>query len=523
MFSVRGKWFSAAPNLGLWLTLVASLLVFSYLQTAPTFADPDSFYHVKLTTMMRDQGLVREFPWTQSSLYRELFIDHHLGYHLLLMPFVSALPNDLVGAKLATVIFASLSVLAAAWVMRRWRVPWWGVGVVLMLTCGPLLFRLSLVKAPSVGIGAAILGYYLITERKVGWLLLWSWFFSWLYSAWPLLMVMALVYVSVEAAGDWQYGWRAALGRLRQRSNLVLLGAVAGGSVLGLVFNPYFPVNLFYLKQLFTMALVSYHEFIGVGAEWYPYGLATLPADIAYLLLTWLLATMVGVATLRRQTTLSRTTWVLAVVFLLYTLKARRQVEYLTPWLVMSAGLALRDAVPNWSLAVLRQRFTIFRSWLPVWLKGNFVLGFVALYLAVLVPWGLWRGIARTHGELRGGLPITNLAPAATWLKANSPPRSIVFQSDWGSFPELFYYNTHNYYLTGLDQTFMYEYDRGKFWQWVDTTQAKRHDVYDVAKGTFGASYLLLERQYPAMLTWINRDDRFRKVYEDGEAIIYQL
>jgi len=47
--------------------------------------------------------------------------------------------------------------------------------------------------------------------------------------------------------------------------------------------------------------------------------------------------------------------------------------------------------------------------------------------------------------------------------------------------------------------------------------------VYDVAKGTFDASYLLLERQYPAMLTWINRDDRFSRVYEDGEVIIYAL
>lgn len=519
------KWIreASASRLSLWLTFAVSLVMFAWFQAAPALADPDGFYHVRLTTMLRDQGVVREFPWTQSSLYKDIFIDHHLGYHLLLMPFVSVLPNELVGAKVGTAVFAALTVLAAAWVMRRWRVPWWGIGVLLLLTAGPFNFRLSLVRAPSIGVGAAIIGYYLITERKLGWLFLWSWFFAWLYSAWPLLIVMALVSAAVESAGKLKQGWRAALAHAFHKSNWLLLGAVLGGSAAGLLSSPYFPTNLLYLKQLFTMALVSYHKFIGIGAEWYPYGATDLPADIAYPLLAWLGATAVAIAGLRRQGALSRTTWVMAAVFLLYTLRARRQVEYLTPWLVMSAGLILRDSVSVWSLAELRKRWGVFHSWLPEWLKGKFVLGFIAVYLAILVPWGLWRGVSRTYYEIRGSIPITHMAPAAVWLEKNTPPRSIVFQTDWGSFPELFFYNTHNYYLTGLDQTFMYEYNRDHFWQWVNVTTGKRHDVYEVARNTFGAAYLLLEKQYPDMLVWVNRDERFHRVYEDGAVIIYSL
>lgn len=517
-------WWRAHTWAQLALVLLAAAAVFTYLEAQPSFADPDSFYHIRLTTMLRDHGLLREFPWTQSSLYRNLFIDHHFGYHLLLLPFVSLFSSEFFGAKVATVLFASLTIALAALVMRRWRVPWWGLGALLLLTAGPFLFRLSQVKAPSVGVGVAIVGYYLIVERKIGWLFWWAWFFTWLYSAWPLLLVMAFVYVGVEALSELPRGLAAAWRCLTSRRNLALVGVIAAGCAVGLVTNPYFPVNLVYLQQLFTMALVAYNKFIGVGAEWYPYNPFELAAAISYPLLVWLLATIVAVSTVRRQTLASRTTWALALIFLAYTLRARRQVEYLVPWLVLSSGLSLRDAWSMWSRQAVVARWRTFASWLPQPVRSRFVLGFLALYFALFVPAGLARGVWGAKQEvLAEGNSYTYLKGAAEWLKANAPPRAVVFQSDWGTFPELFYHNTQQYYLTGLDQTFMYEYNRDHFWQWVDTTTGKRHDVYHVAHDTFGASYVLVERLNFGLLAWVHRDPRFRRVYEDSEAFIFQL
>jgi len=547
------RYLVARPALGLVLVFLVALAVFSYLQPPGRLADPDSFYHVGLTTLLRDGGVLREFPWTQSSLYRQIFIDHHWGYHLLLLPFVSLLPG-LSGLQLATTVFAALTITACAWCLMKWRVPWWGAGVVLLLTAGPLLFRLSLGKAPALGVGVAVLGYYLITARKYGWLFWWSWFFTWLYSAWPLLLVMAVVYVAVESMSNdeskynqldkfsifnFQFllnqpnlkiknyslkivSWLTVfIKKFLAQQNLYLFGVIIAGYAAGLIINPYFPTNLLYLKQLFAMALVAYRKFIGVGGEWYPYGPAELAANLAYPILIWLLATVAAALTWSRQSVLSRTTWVLAVVFLLYTLRARRQVEYLTPWLVLSIGLMVRDA---WDKRVnLGELWQEFCSWLPWWLSGRLVLGFLGVYLLLLVPWGLWRGVASAREGLATGFQFSRLASASTWLKQNTPSGSIVFQNDWGGFPILFYHNTHNYYLTGLDQTFMYEYDRDHYWQWVGVTTALRHDVYEVARNTFQTSYVLLDKQYPAMLTWINRDDRIRKVYEDSEAIIFKL
>ncbi|MBI5466345.1 MAG: hypothetical protein HY974_03590, partial [Candidatus Kerfeldbacteria bacterium] len=267
--------------------------------------------------------------------------------------------------------------------------------------------------------------------------------------------------------------------------------------------------------------LVAYRKFISVGGEWYPYSPTELAANLAYPILIWLLATVAAVATRKQQTNLSRATWLMTVIFLFYTLRARRQVEYLTPWLILSSGLILRDA---WDRIVsVKKLWSDFISWLPSWLAGRFVLGFLGLYLAVLVPWGLWRGVQSARAGLGQGLPFAKLQGAAQWLKGNTPSRSIVFQTNWGSFPALLYHNAHNYYLTGLDQTFTYEYNRDHYWQWVDTTKGKRPDVFEVARGAFGASYVLLEKTYPAMLYWLNRDSRFRKMYEDKEAIIFSM
>lgn len=503
------------------LVFVVCLLVFWYLQPPQVLADPDSWYHVRLTTLMRDYGLVRDFPWTQASLYRDIFIDHHLLYHVLLLPFVGLASHDLAGGQLATVIFASLSTMTVLWCLWRWRAPYWAAAALLLLTSAPFLFRLSLLKAPSLAVGVAVVAYYLVTSRKLGWIFWWSWFYVWFYSAWPLMVIVATLFVLVDSLSKIQEGWRVVVKRLINSNNLKLLLAVVTGAAAGLVTNPYFPVNLRYLQQIFSMALKPYHTFIGIGGEWYPMNLFDLLKDLSYPLLVWLLAILTAVFTFKRQSSLSRTTWLLALIFLFYTLRARRQTEYLVPWLVMSSWLIMRDAgVGNVTWAYLKEKFA---SWIPNYFKKKYVATILIIYAIVVVPWGLSYGFRLTRASLAQGYEFNTLSGAATWLRRHSPPRAVVFQSDWGTFPMLFYHNSYNYYLTGLDQTFMYEYDRAKYQQWLSVTQGETSRIYQIAREVFGASYLLLEKRTPAMLVWLNRDPRFTKVYEDAEAIVYSL
>lgn len=519
-------------------TFIIAFSFFISLQQAPVLADPDSFYHARLAIMLRDDGLVHEFPWTQASLYQRIFIDHHLGYHLLLIPWLSFMP-DLAGLKLITALLAALTVTVAAWCLYRWRVPWWGAGVLLLLTSSPLLFRLSLGKAPAIGVGVAVFGYYLIVNHKLGWLFWWSWFYAWLYSAWPLLLVMAVVYIAVESFGlergvsgkpeieipnskiskisRWL---RKFLRAFFAPQNRYLLGVIILGYLVGLVINPYFPTNLLYLEQLFVMALAAYHRFLGIGAEWYPYNPFELVANIALPLGAFILLTIAAIFNFKKQTTLTRATWTLAIIFLLYTLKARRQVEYLVPWLVLAGGLMWRDLWPEFIRPGLRDKL---KTWLPRVLRSKMFVGFLVTYLAVIIPFGLWRGFGDARTGLATGFSLTKYQAASGWLKNHTLPRAIVFQSDWSNFPVLWYNNLHNYYLTGLDQTFMYEYDRRKYWSWLAATRGEQRRLYDTVRNTFQASYVMVDRDHTDMLLWLNRDRRFKKVYSDREVIIYAL
>lgn len=509
------------PSIQLAASFLVCLSIFSYLQPPQVFADPDSWYHTRLTTMMRDGGLVYDFPWTQATLYRTVFIDHHFLYHVLLSPFISLSPIDLSGLQLATIVFAALSAMAVVWLMKRWRVPYWGVGLLILLTSAPFLFRLSLGKAPSLAIGVTLISYYLIVERKLVWLFFMAWFYVWFYSAWPLVIIMSAIYIIVSSADKADKGLKAVWQELITKPNIKLIAVVFGGVIVGLMVNPYFPTNLAYLKQIFGMALTPYHDFIGIGAEWYPMNPVDLPEYLSYPLLFWLVATLSAVFTWRRQTTLSRTSWIMAVLFFIYTLRARRQTEYFVPWMILSAGLCFRDAgVGNLTAAYFKQKFS---SWIPSWLKNKAVIWLLIIYGLAVVPWGLLHGTRLAKALLASGYTFNSMSGVSNWLAKNTSSGTIVFQSDWGTFPMLFYHNQSNYYLTGLDQTFMYEYDQEKYRQWVRASKGETPKIYQIAKDIFGAQYLILEKRTPSMLMWLNRDSKFIKVYEDSEAIVYSL
>ncbi len=515
----------------IFLIIVITLSLFAWLQSTPTLADPDSFYHTKITMMIKDSGLPQDFPWTQNSLYKELYIDHHFLYHILLIPFINITNNPLAGIKLATILFATFSILTIIWFLYQEKTRWLWLWLALLLTSAPLLFRLSLAKAPSLAIGVTIIGLYIITRKKPIWLFIWSWLFVWFYSAWPLLILMLIVYTIIEAihnayqkieqTGSTIYQFlNLILKNWWRKTNRLLFFSCLIGIVAGLVINPYFPTNLSYLKQLFTMSLVSYNKFIGIGNEWYPWPITELIAIIALQLLFWLMSSIFFFLNLKKQSKLSWTTWLLTIIFWLYTLKARRQVEYLIPLMIISSALIWRDVLDKTSLKMIWNKFI---SWLPNYLHSKTFATFMLIYLLLIIPLTIIKNITGPRQGLANGFALNHLQPASQWLKNNTPRGSIIFQSDWGTFPLLFYNNTHNYYLTGLDQTFMYEYDKNKYQAWVDATQGKRADIYEVINNDFRASWLLLEKRRLAMLKWVNRDSRFIKVYDDKDAIIFKL
>ncbi|MBU1146057.1 hypothetical protein KKD80_00725, partial [Patescibacteria group bacterium] len=105
----------------------------------------------------------------------------------------------------------------------------------------------------------------------------------------------------------------------------------------------------------------------------------------------------------------------------------------------------------------------------------------------------------------------------------NTPEGAIVFHNDWDDFPALFYYNTHNYYIAGLDPTFMYDYDKDLHKEWVDITTGRRPNISEIVKNDFHSEYVFVDKDHIALENNLKSDGHFQMVYKDEEGKIYKL
>jgi len=122
------------------------------------------------------------------------------------------------------------------------------------------------------------------------------------------------------------------------------------------------------------------------------------------------------------------------------------------------------------------------------------------------------------------GIKYDQYKDAAEWLNKNTPQGSIVFNANWGDFPQLFFYNHHNCYIIGMDPTFMYAADPQKYWLWRHISEEgiicslpeckvpqKDKSISQVIKEEFKAEYIFIED--------IQKDDKLRKVLEKEKNI----
>jgi len=88
----------------------------------------------------------------------------------------------------------------------------------------------------------------------------------------------------------------------------------------------------------------------------------------------------------------------------------------------------------------------------------------------------------------------------------------------------LFYYNTHNYYIIGLDPTFMYNYDQRLYQQFADiTTGSVTSELAATISNNFGASYIVAGHDHAAFQRALAADGDMKLVHQGPSADIYQI
>jgi hypothetical protein len=136
---------------------------------------------------------------------------------------------------------------------------------------------------------------------------------------------------------------------------------------------------------------------------------------------------------------------------------------------------------------------------------------------------GAWLTVRDARASIVSSKSYTLYSAAAAWLNQNTDPGARVFQTDWDDFPRLFFFNTHNTYLIGLDPTYMQLFDSDLYELWEKITQGEVKHPSDFIFPRFGAAYVMSDLLHNDFIRQAEKDPGLREVYRDGDAVVYQV
>lgn len=490
----------------------------------------DSYYHVKMASMIPEHGLVREFPWLRFTYFTETghgMVSHHYGFHVLLLPFVHLSTkwtgDPLPGARLAMATFFGLTLLLFNRLLRNEGVRWRWLWLLLFLLMPFQFFsRHAFVRAIGPSLMFMLLLLVLLGRRRYALAGLGVVGYVHLYLG-GVLFAPVIVALYVVAAIMASPADRPDLRR-------VLLWTV-GGWIVGIASHPYVGgIGEFLWLQVFGSGL---SPDIPVGREWRPYEDVWWFAMMSgVLLVTWCAAITLRLRLGRSIGVMGMTLLMAHFMFLGLTFKARRFIEYWPMFCLLSAAVL---AAPT--LNGLAERCDRFLSrctrksarWLRV---GAAALVVTSCLGAVLLP--PWQTVRRGAAS---NYNMTDVGEAMAFLKGVSEPGDVVFTDDWDVFPVYFFHNSVNHYIVGLDPKFTHarrpvlweryvKISRGQVPADINVAvvneagESVTQDVHVVLtdiRDHFGARFVITDREHKSLAERLAAADGFARLIYPGE------
>lgn len=512
------------------LGAIAIALIFWQLQFSTNSiccGDFDGYYHVKWSRVLWDSmkhgSFPPKFPWLPlTTLNSKDYVDHHLLFHIFQIPFVE-FRDPRLGAKVGSIVFASLAVLSCYWLLIRYHIRYVLVWLLALLACSaPFIFRMNMAKAPPFAIIYLILAIYFFFRKKYWPLLPVALLFTWTYDLF-LLLVMAAVFWSVAIAWtEHRFEWRP-------------LVYVIAGCAAGLVLNPYFPQNFHLLYEHLLIKLRASGYDTKVGDEWYPYDSWQFLGNSAVACIAMLVGYIAFEPSERRKSQYPFFLLLFSTALLIMTARWRRIAEYWPPFAVLFAAFSLQPwlagtrsyltKLPPDVAEELKSFFDRKDSWwtrlTSDWREIIKTVGVaaVAMALGVFLFLNLRReveeiGYAEAHNYYKAG---------ADWMRANIPPGQIVFNTNWSDFPRLFYFDETHYYVSGLDPNYLYDKDPELSRIYERITLGQETNPARLIRDRFGARYVFSDNKHDDFFQQARESGWFDIVYEDKDCVILYI
>jgi hypothetical protein len=497
--ALPGRLRSALLPIALFLLFFVGMALVQF--ASPDLPDNDGFYHIKLAFLMRTEGLKPGFSWLPMSILNENeFYDHHFLFHVALIPFTF---GDLcLGAKWAAVTFSSLAFLVIWVLLQRQRVPlaWlWALG--LLGISDAFVYRMSVTRAQSLSLAVLALGLLWLLENKPWRLAFLGFLYVWMYDAFPLLLALGVLHT-------------VSIALTEHRIELRPLLFIGVGIVLGMLVNPYFPNNIIFFFRHVLPKLADATS-VRVGNEWFPYDTSQLIENSLPALVAFAGGALALGLSGRKMDVRTTTAFFAALMFGLMLFQARRFVEYFPPFALIFAAFA-------WSPLIAEPRPASVDQPTPR-ISAALLSTLPAVLIGILVIASGVKSLPAAQDRLRSSKPYDLYAGASAWLEQHTAKGELVFQTDWDDFPRLFYYNTHNTYLIGLDPTYMQLYDAALYDEWVAISRGEVDRPSQAIATRFASRYVHTDLDHTAFLRKAADDPGLKEVYRDDQAVIFEI
>jgi len=496
-------------------TILFFVLVFAALfalQYSPeTFGDPDGFYHVKVAELLGQGEILHSFKWLTVSTWEHRFADQHFLYHLLLIPFIHFHP--IIGAQVLNALLVTAVAVIFFLILKHLQVThkyFWTIAF-LFFSQG-FLMRMLFIKAVPLGLLLMFLSLFFLLQRKPMAL-----FFS------SLLFILSyggFIFVSVLLVVQTVASFLTKNKPCYQEFIFSLLGLGAG-----LLLHPGQDSLLYHMYNQVFRAGLGY--VVPVGGEWgSPKILDFLSGNILILLL-WLTGLVVLIEQWKKKLGLKNLIFLALTsgFFFLLTTKSQRFIEYWVPFAVLFSAASLKEVVifKTWIERFRKKMKNGFLSTTPVILAFS-CLGLVLVYTTL-----------RTSDIARHNVRITDYKKPMEALKNSSSENSIVFNTRWDHFPMLFYLNSHNRYITGMDPMFTYSENPDKYWLWYHISNDEsftcstreclnQKEILASIQEDFDAEYIFLENtDSPNLKNYLEENSRVKKIYADDFSSVYEI
>jgi len=466
----------------------------------PFLLGVDGFYHLAQTRLLLEEGLGAAMPWMRFSVFENGWVDHHLGYHVALVPFV-AWPGGIVGGKLAAGLFAGAAVGALFLALRALRVPHPALlALVPIAASWGFVFRLGMVRAISLSTVLLCAGLVLAIRGRDRALFFVAAAYAFSYHLSALVLPIALgAWLARRLfgadAGDDGPTWRTP-------------AAAAAGFAAGFTIHPHFPRTWEFFFQHVVIGSAASTEATATGAgasghgtEWVGAGLG----DAWMQGFVWVAVAVVGGVLLARRARARRgVRWDTllvtggALVAVALSVASVRFVELSMPLVTVAAGLLLRDGVGDRRLP----RRALIAATVVVLLAAGFTL---------------------RRATRNGDLDPYRFELAGEWLRANVPPGELVYNFRWGDWPELVFHAPEQVYVFGLDSSFLARAHPDKYRHHHAVRTGLYGNVADAVKHEFGARWLITGLPEPGVVAFLDRDSGLERALVTNDFAIYRV